>query len=88
MRNRITQPLLFAVAILLALNLYVTSSSRTVSAQTGSWKVMTFSPGERGAAKLEAELNTGAWSLHTLHVSNIQGQEAIAVLEARRSRTQ
>ena len=80
MNNRLTQLLLTAIAVLLALNLYA-PTSQTVSAQTvqnGAWKVMAVIPNQPGAAQLEAELNKG-WNFHSMVAP--ENSHVIAVLQ-------
>lgn len=79
MNIRVTQLLLAAVAVLLALNLYVSVPSRNVFAQTQDrWRVMAVYPSEDGAKKLEGELNTG-WNFHSM--SSPHNGMIIAVLQ-------
>lgn len=85
MFNHRHKTLLAAFAVLVAITAWL-AIPRPVSAQgAGYWRVITITTGDEGAKKLEAELNRGDynWELHSLHLSTLQGNPAIAVLRRR-----
>ena len=80
--HRNTTLLAVLVVVLVAISTWLIVPEPVAAQGAGYWKVITITPGEEGAKKLESELNKGDyhWELHSLHTSTIQGYPAIAVL--------
>ena len=82
MSNYRHKTLLGLLIVLVAIGTWLAVPDSVAAQGTGHWKVITITPGDQGAQKLEAELNKGDyhWELHSLHMSTIQGLPGIAVL--------